>query len=207
MDKKRFPADTKLDILTFLNDKKVDGELYAFLQSFSQHDSKITYVDKKELPTQAKICDIIGIKSPKTLRTHLDYLEEVGLIINDKEKNIYILPEQEDIYFLMPLNTLQYLTDNCREHVIKIYIYLGQRWKWAQERKTPYNFTYKEIGEHIGLNKMKENLMNRQIKNALIFLINSEMIDFEEFYNGKIPYKRLTKFSFEFKDIKQLSKE
>lgn len=30
-DKKRFPADTKLDVLTFLNDKKVNGELYAYL--------------------------------------------------------------------------------------------------------------------------------------------------------------------------------
>lgn len=37
-DKKRFPADTKLDILTFLNDKKVNGELYAYLQSLSTHD-------------------------------------------------------------------------------------------------------------------------------------------------------------------------
>lgn len=29
--KKRFPADTRMEVLTFLNDKKVDGELYALL--------------------------------------------------------------------------------------------------------------------------------------------------------------------------------
>jgi len=29
---KRFPADTGLDYLTFLNDKNIDGELYAYLQ-------------------------------------------------------------------------------------------------------------------------------------------------------------------------------
>lgn len=28
---KRFPADTGLDYLTFLNDKNIDGELYAYL--------------------------------------------------------------------------------------------------------------------------------------------------------------------------------
>jgi hypothetical protein len=28
---KRFPADTALDHLTFLNDKKIDSELYAYL--------------------------------------------------------------------------------------------------------------------------------------------------------------------------------
>lgn len=205
-DKKRFPADTKLDVLTFLNDKKVNGELYAYLQSLSTHDSKQgTYVLKKDLPTQAKICEAIGIKSPKTLRVHLGYLSEVGLIIEEKDK--YILPDQEDIYFLIPLNTLQYLTDNCKEHVIKIYIYLGQRWKWAQQRGTPYRFTYREIGEHIGINKIREDLMNRQIKNALLLLINSEMIDFEEGYENKVPYKELTKFSFDFKDVKNITKK
>jgi hypothetical protein len=28
---KRFPADTALDIETFLNDKNINGELYAYL--------------------------------------------------------------------------------------------------------------------------------------------------------------------------------
>ena len=204
-DKKRFPADTKLDVLTFLNDKKVNGELYAFLQSLSTHNSQQgTYVLKKDLPTQIKICEAIGIKSPKTLRVHLDYLSSVGLIVEEKDK--YLLPDQEDIYFLIPLNTLQYLTDNCKEHVIKIYIYLGQRWKWSQQRGIPYQFTYREIGEHIGLSKMKESLMDRQIKNALVLLVNSEMIDFKEIYKNKIPYKELTKFSFDFKDIKNIVK-
>lgn len=53
---------------------------------------------------------------------------------------------------------------------------------------------------------MKESLMDRQIKNALILLINSEMIDFKEIYENKIPYKELTKFSFDFKDIKNIAK-
>lgn len=72
--KKRFPADITLDITTFLNDKKVDGELYALLQSFSRHNNYDTYVLKKDLPKQAIICESIGIKSPKTLRVHLKYL-------------------------------------------------------------------------------------------------------------------------------------
>lgn len=35
MIEKRFPADTTLTSLTFLNDKKIDGELYALFQSMS----------------------------------------------------------------------------------------------------------------------------------------------------------------------------
>ena len=30
-DKKRFPAKTTMEVLTFLNDKKMNGELYAYL--------------------------------------------------------------------------------------------------------------------------------------------------------------------------------
>ena len=33
--KKRFPADTSLDKMTFLNNKHINGELYAYLQSLS----------------------------------------------------------------------------------------------------------------------------------------------------------------------------
>jgi predicted transcriptional regulator len=46
----------------------------------------------------------LGIKSPKTLRNHLNYLIEKGYVIEEKDK--YILPEMENIYFLIPLKTL-----------------------------------------------------------------------------------------------------
>ena len=82
-DRKRFPANTTLDTLTFLNDKKVNGELYAYLQGISDYDlvdeekkEYITYVSKKKMPNQPKICEILGIKSPKTLRSYLNYLIE-----------------------------------------------------------------------------------------------------------------------------------
>ena len=32
---KRFPANTTLKHLTFLNNKKIDGQLYGLLQSYS----------------------------------------------------------------------------------------------------------------------------------------------------------------------------
>ena len=36
-ERKRFPADTTLNTLTFLNDKKINGELYAYLQGRSNY--------------------------------------------------------------------------------------------------------------------------------------------------------------------------
>ena len=40
---KHFPSDTTMEIKTFLNDPKVDGELYALLLSLSKGEK-----DKKE---------------------------------------------------------------------------------------------------------------------------------------------------------------
>lgn len=49
---KRFPANTSMEETTFLNDKKVNGELYALLQSYSYpNDKQETIVVKKSLPT------------------------------------------------------------------------------------------------------------------------------------------------------------
>ena len=56
-EKKRIPADTTLESLTFLNDKKINGELYAYLQELSEYvvinkeeNKFLTYVLKKNMP-------------------------------------------------------------------------------------------------------------------------------------------------------------
>lgn len=201
-DKKRFPADTTMDTLTFLNDKKINGELYAYLQSISNFEvidriknKFITYVVKKNLPSQSKICEILGIKSPKTLRTHLNYLIESKYIEDAGDK--YILPEMENIYFLIPLKTLQYLKDNCKEHIIKIYVYLGLRYKQAVYNSSHYEFTLEEIGRQIGV-KVKNNSRGYEvINNALSLLENSGLIEYVSFFDGQMQKKKLMKFSFE----------
>lgn len=202
-DKKRFPATTDLDKETFLNDKKINGELYAYLQEYSEYrddketNTKITYVSKKNLPKQNAICEAIGVKSPKTLRTHLNYLIEKGYLID--EGNEYILPWAEEIYLLIPLKTLKYINDNCRDHIIKIYVYLGQRYKWSLDRGYAYEFTLEELGDHIGL-KVKNNSRGYEIiNNALDLLVNSELVDYVSFFDGQMQKKKLTKFSLEYK--------
>ena len=95
---------------------------------FKGGEKKETIVLKKSMPTQAIICNILGIKSPKTYRAHLNYLIEAGYVVDNKTE--YYLPNQEEIFFLIPLETLKFLNDCLKEQVIKIYIYLGQRWKY-----------------------------------------------------------------------------
>lgn len=200
---KRFPADTTLDELTFLNNKKINGELYAFLQGISRYEvidresnQFVTYVLKKDLPTQTKICESLSINSPKTYRAHLNYLIECGYIIDEGDR--YMLPEKESIYFLIPLLTLQYLNDNCKEHVIKIYVYLGQKYKQGLYNGKQYEFTLEELGNHIGI-KIKNNSRGYSIiNNALDLLYNSGLIDYVSYFDGVSQKKKLTKFSYEY---------
>ena len=97
---------------------------------------------------------------------------------------------------MIPLKTLKYLTDNCREHVIKIYVYLGQKFK----QKTNYEFSLKEIGQHIGI-KVENNVRGYEvINNALTLLYNSGLIDYCTFFDGQTQKKKLLKFTFDYRE-------
>ena len=192
---KRFPANTTLTEQTFLNDKKINGELYALLQTYSfPNENKETVIIKKNLPSQTELCAQLGIKSPKTYRAHLAYLIEKGYVIDTGKE--YYLPNVEEIYLMIPLETAQFLKDTLKEQVIKVYIYLGQRFKY----KPGYVFTLEEVAEHVGI-KLDGNQRNYNIiNNALVCLRNNGLVEYAEFYEGRYPKKRLTGFSFQHKN-------
>ena len=74
---KRFPANTTLDELTFLNNKKVDGELYALLQSYSYPDD-----EKRTIVNLGKLRDNVKIELDIT---PLDDAGDFGIYLNEKE--------------------------------------------------------------------------------------------------------------------------
>lgn len=192
MKNKRFPANTTLDQDTFLNDKRINGELYALFQSLSTStDREGVIVLKANIPTQAELCKRLGIGSPKTLRAHLNYLINAGYVLEEKEG--YFLPNKEDIYLNIPLKTLQFLNDTLKSQVIKIYIYLAQRWKY----KPGYVFTADEIATHIGIKINNHSRGYEIINNALFCLRSLGLVDYSEFQDGLMPRKKLTNFSYE----------
>lgn len=202
---KHFPADTSLEVLTFLNNKKIDGRLYAYLQSKSMpfliddDDGKKSYetrVDKGELGTQKELCEKVKIKSPKTLRKYLKILIDTGYV-EDKEY-YYLLPKKEDIFFKIPLDTLRFIQNTIQEDVIKIYIYLGQRYKYAEVNKVKYSFTIKQVAKHLGLSQTSENSRSF-VKDGLDVLMNNGLIKFVSYYEGRTPKLRLVDFSYEYK--------
>ena len=192
---KSFPSDTTLDLKTFLNDPKIDAELYTFLLSISQgrkdeaSGQGITFISKKDFPPNTRIAQKIH-KSARTVSRHLAYLTERGYFIEAEDE--YIVVNPEDRFFRIPLDTLQYLLDTVKEEVLKVYIYLGVRDGFKHNE---YVFTNKEICEHLGLNYQNNSAM---ITNILDVLMKFGLIKVISFYDEKRhPYKRLVYFSTE----------
>lgn len=206
-----------MDYNTFLNTNTLDGELYGLLQSISiaqeiskknengvYYNSYETIVKKSLIPKQADMCEKLNIKSPKTLRTHLKSLKDQGYLV-ERDNGDYYLPVKEDIYLDIPLSTLEYLQDNCREHIIKIYIYLVQKYKYKQSLNTneKYIFTLNEIAEHIGIYIKNNQRAYDIINHALELLYNSGLIDYETVYVNKIPKKKLLNVSLVYSNKKK----
>ena len=194
MVNKRFPANTSLNEETFLNDKKVNAELYAFLIAYSYPDEqKRTITRKADLPTQAQICDKIDIKSTTTYRTHLKYLIEKGYIEDDGEFFIFT---KKDIYFDIPLDTVQYLNDTVKESVYKAYIYLGQRNKF----KPGYIFTLQELAEHTGIKIKGHSREYTELRNILRCLEIHGLVKTQMIQQGTTYRMKIIDFSYHIKD-------
>ena len=158
----------------------------------------MTIVEKSRLPKQDEMLTTLGIKSKTTFRSHLKYLIDSEYVIDDVKNKRYILPDKENIFFYLPLETVQFINDTVKEQVYKIYLYLGQRWKY----KPGYVFTQEEIAEHLGTSLAGNETVRRQIRNALIALQNHGLIGYEQFYEGKVPKYRLINWSTQFVERK-----
>lgn len=197
---KHFPANTSLNIkedgtleLTFLNDPKIDGELYNYFLSMSYGEEGETVVYKDNLPNQETIGNILKI-SRRTVINHLKYLKDRGYVIDKGKK--YVLPKVENMYFKVPQDTTKFLRDTVREPVIKTYVYLGQRNSYKPGQ---YIFTIKEICDHLGLSYKHQY---SSISNYLIALSKFGLIEYVEFFDGQSPRMRLLKVNTECPKIK-----
>lgn len=193
---KHFPADTTKEKLTFLNNPKIDAELYAYLmaKSFPDPITKETRTYKKDLPSQTVIAtEILRYKSRNSVNNHLKALKEAEYL--EDHGTYYTFPKKETIFFPINLGVLDFLRDVVKEPVLKTYIYLGQRFKY---KPNEYVFTNKEIAEHIGISYSNNS---KTITNYLIALEKFGLIKIAYFYEGKTPQMRLIGFSCEVPEL------
>lgn len=169
--KEFFPAGLSMKEKTFLNDDKVNANLYGYLQIKSEINPKEEVIVKKyNLPTQAEICRSLGIKSPKTLRAHLNYLIQTGYV-EDREDEYY-LPTQESIIRIPSRIILKLINE---KHLLKVYIYLALKWQYFQKT---CHFTLTEIEQNLGIYSSNCSNTNTIIKSNLEKLREYKIIDY-----------------------------
>lgn len=190
----------------FLKDKKTHDLVWGYLQTISYLDKeRIRFVYIDENMNASKIRENTGCCiSVGTVRNTINLYKKMGIIRKDKvmskdgkkEIDVYVLAGTDDVINkLIPLDTLKYLVNTATENVIKVYTYLLCKYEWKLNSGEYYQFTQKELLEHIGYANRFEN--SEMIKNVLTCLENNGLIEYYNTYRDNrgtpMPVKILTK--------------
>ncbi|HII4509140.1 TPA: hypothetical protein ACY4R8_002411 [Clostridium perfringens] len=180
------------------NKKSVNDWLYGYLQSISYVDeNKKTFVYKEHV-NQSELVEKVPKndkgKSPSKSKISRDFNKLIALGFIKETKVIglngnmvpaYELPyDKQELYKLIPLDTLIYLLDIGSKYLIKIYIYLLNKFQWKIKSGEYYNFSYKElIRECLGMKSTTNSRDYTIVRNCLDALIKLKMLELGTDYN------------------------
>ncbi|MBO3320264.1 hypothetical protein CYK62_11125 [Clostridium perfringens] len=180
------------------NKKSVNDWLYGYLQSISYVDeNKKTFVYKEHV-NQSELVEKAPKndkgKSPSKSKISRDFNKLIALGFIKETKVIglngnmvpaYELPyDKQELYKLIPLDTLIYLLDIGSKYLIKIYIYLLNKFQWKIKSGEYYNFSYKElIRECLGMKSTTNSRDYTIVRNCLDALIKLKMLELGTDYN------------------------
>lgn len=172
-------------------EKYYSDVLYSHLQVISQKtNTNIRYITKKDANFSQ-----LGVAlnlSRQTVSKRFNKLIELGLIIPDEEKNIFILTKlNAEAAFLIPQDTLRQMVSTLNENTINTYVYLANRFIANGEK--PFDFTIVSVKEFCGLGtkSSSNNYIVTDILHilSLLGLIKYSLIDIIENNNIKTYYK------------------
>ena len=183
----------------FMKDKMISDLLYSMLQSYSNWNKEENhrYIQKKIIK-KSKWAKALGISRP-TLDKRIGKLLEKEYLI-DKEE-YYILPNKGEYYFLVPVETLNYLINTANHNVIKIYCHLGLLYKFYGDKAY---YTQSKLLEVIGYDKTDKN-NHKTIKHILTSLkLNGLLVSVSE-NEGIITKERILAVNSTIRKPEQIS--
>lgn len=156
---------------------KSDDIIYAYLQAYATfHPAyKRLYIRKKNLrelkgQLAALMFDPLITREAlnKKINRHIAYLQECGLLltttmnIGRNEEEVYTFPEYDlrsDFrYQILDAEQLKEMVTVYRPLVIKIYIYLLDRYEWKlSQGDSEYVFTKQELGKMLGFSETSKS--------------------------------------------------
>ena len=183
----------------FMKDKMISDLLYSMLQSYSNWNKEENhrYIPKKIIK-KSKWAKALGISRPTLDKRIVKLLEKEYLI--DKE-DYYILPNKGEYYFLVPVETLNYLINTANHNVIKIYCHLGLLYKFYGDKAY---YTQSKLLEVIGYDKTDKN-NHKTIKHILTSLkLNGLLVSTSE-NEGIITKERILAVNSTIRKPEQIS--
>lgn len=177
---------------------RIDDIVYGYLQASATFNptDKVLYIPKKNMPRiKNELQIIIGCKSATTITNKINTLMENKLLAFDEDKQIYTFPyDRDEKYKIIGADLLKELVVVYRPTVLKIFVYLLDKYEWKNQTNSEYIFTLTELAAAMGYAASS----GRQDENTRIILNHlrkTGLIDFEEFYelneNTRKPVPRM----------------
>ena len=156
----------------------VDDLLYAFMSyhaTYDPHTNEYYLTERNWVKYRPLLKCIITLRN---CRNHLNSLISKGIIIHDETHMRYIFPHNGFKKY-QPVNNgmLYYLIITSNINVIKIYIYLLNKWLWKNKEHEPYYFTLKELREALGYSGSNNPGVDAALRTILFSIAKQGIID------------------------------
>ena len=177
MEKRRFSVEDD-----FMK-TRANAVLYTFMRCISTLNSrtKEEYLYKETFQENIEIArDLCWCSTTKTINNNLKKLISVGLIKEDikNDKPCYTFPyDEHGIYKLIELPLLKFILNSRNKFGVRTYLYLLNKSTYKEN----YTFTIKELSTAFGFSQ-NTTYQNEAIKDSLIDLQYSKLIDYEDAY-------------------------
>lgn len=162
---------------SFMN-YSVDDLLYAFMSYHATFDPNTQeyYLTERSWTKYRPL--LKSVISTRNCRNHLNSLISKDIIKYDAERMRYIFPHNGFKKYQQVNNSmLYYLIITSNINVIKIYIYLLNKWLWKQQTKEPYYFTLKELRETLGYSGSNNENVDSALHTILFSISKQGIID------------------------------
>lgn len=156
----------------------VDDLLYAFMSYHATFDPQAQqyYLSERNWTKYRPL--LKSVLTTRNARNHLNSLISKGIIIHDYEHMRYIFPHSGFKKYQQVNNAmLYYLIITSNMNVIKIYIYLLNKWLWKQKTHEPYYFTLKELRETLGYSGSDNAGVDSALHTILFSIAKQGIID------------------------------
>ena len=191
------------------NKKSINDWLYGYLQSKSYVDGEgRTFVYKEDVNISNiyenfPSSDFGETPSRQKLSRDFNILKRVGFLREIKVQGLkgnfvkaYELPyDKQQLYKLIPIDTLIYILSVGSSNLLRIYVYLLSKYQWKITIGEYYRFTYKElITECLGMKSVTNARDYTIVKNCLDALIKFKLIELSLDYDRVGDNRQLTTY-------------